>query len=380
MTIGAVIFALAAVGAMLLGGGRASASHVGCGDIITADTTLDSDLLNCPNNGIVIGADGITLDLNGHVIDGDGTEFAACGPREDCDFGVLNDGHDGVTVMHGSVHEFEAGMYALKGHPGGAHGVTRHYRVLGISASRNRFAGIVFQDAARSLVRNSSGSGSVIGMGLFGSDHVRILHNSFRHNSDHGLFVEESTNNVISGNLFLRDEGAISLIDSDRNEVRRNRCFRNNTCILVGPGNQNVIARNRAFRDVAGIWIENGRGNLVARNAVVGAREVGVRLGSAEPPIGGSSNVVRRNLVRGSGSDGFRVDRKDDHSLLRRNLTVGAGDDGFDVRSRTAKLTGNRALRNADLGIDAVRGVIDGGGNRASGNGDPRQCVNVTCD
>jgi large repetitive protein len=178
----------------------------------------------------------------------------------------------------------------------------------------------------------------------------------------------------------LRDEGAISLIDSDRNEVRRNRCFRNNTCILVGPGNQNVIARNRAFRDVAGIWIENGRGNLVARNAVVGAREVGVRLGSAEPPIGGSSNVVRRNLVRGSGSDGFRVDRKDDHSLLRRNLTVGAGDDGFDVRSRTAKLTGNRALRNADLGIDAVRGVIDGGGNRASGNGDPRQCVNVTCD
>jgi hypothetical protein len=32
-----------------------------------------------------------------------------------------------------------------------------------------------------------------------------------------------------------------------------------------------------------------------------------------------------------------------------------------------------------DLGIEAVRGVIDGGGNKASGNGDLRQCTNIVC-
>jgi hypothetical protein len=41
---------------------------VSCGDVITADTTLDSNLVDCPSNGIVIGADDITLDLNGHRI------------------------------------------------------------------------------------------------------------------------------------------------------------------------------------------------------------------------------------------------------------------------------------------------------------------------
>ena len=56
-------------------------------------------------------------------------------------------------------------------------------------------------------------------------------------------------------------------------------------------------------------------------------------------------------------------DEKDDHSLLKRNVAIGAGDDGFDVQSRSTKLTGNRAVRNGDLGIEAVRGVIDGGGN-----------------
>jgi hypothetical protein len=35
--------------------------------------------------------------------------------------------------------------------------------------------------------------------------------------------------------------------------------------------------------------------------------------------------------------------------------------------------------RNADLGIEAVPGVTDGGGNRATGNGNPLQCVSITC-
>jgi len=68
----AMVLALVVAGFTVVGGGQALASHVGCGDTITTDTTLDSDLVNCPNNGIVIGANNITLDLNGHTIDGDG--------------------------------------------------------------------------------------------------------------------------------------------------------------------------------------------------------------------------------------------------------------------------------------------------------------------
>jgi len=38
---------------------------VRCGDTITHNTKLTNDLRNCPTNGIVIGADNITLDFNG---------------------------------------------------------------------------------------------------------------------------------------------------------------------------------------------------------------------------------------------------------------------------------------------------------------------------
>ena len=51
--------------------------HAACGQTITADTTLNSDLTNCTGPGITIGADDITLDLNGHTITGKGKGVAS---------------------------------------------------------------------------------------------------------------------------------------------------------------------------------------------------------------------------------------------------------------------------------------------------------------
>ena len=42
------IFVLGVAGLIAFGTSQASATHVSCGDEITADTTLDSDLIDCP--------------------------------------------------------------------------------------------------------------------------------------------------------------------------------------------------------------------------------------------------------------------------------------------------------------------------------------------
>ena len=245
----------------------AQAAHVNCGDTITADTTLDSDLLDCRNNGIVIGADGITLDLNGHRVVGNGKSVKKCPGGEFCDVGVLNDGHDDVTVRDGSVREFGFGVFV---------GRARHARVVRISSSRNLLFGIFVAESARSLVRDSTGSHNLDpegdGMGLFGSHHVRILHNSFRHNAKLGIHVVDSHHNVIERNAIARNSDMGIILEGDRNQVRRNRCARNGACIIVAPGSRNVIARNHLVGGGDGIGIEKGRGNLVVRNVVDGAR------------------------------------------------------------------------------------------------------------
>src|SRR3954454_4541422 len=127
----AVLVALVWAGVLALTRAEA-ASNVSCGDTITTDTTLHRNLVNCPNNGIIIGADNVTLDLNYHTIGSDGTPAAGCDPdTEFCDIGVLNDGHDGVTVVHGSVRQFALGVVV---------GEARHNGLLDISASRSRFS------------------------------------------------------------------------------------------------------------------------------------------------------------------------------------------------------------------------------------------------
>ena len=333
-----VLLTAAAVGALVFAVGPASANHVSCGDTIVADTTLDSDLVSCPNNGIVIGADDVTLDLNAHTVVGNGQPVKRCPEDEFCDVGVLNDGHDGVTVKDGSVRDFGTGVFV---------GKARHHRVLNVSSSRNQFFGFVVAESARSVVRDSSGNRNPgpdgDGIAVFGSRHVRILDNSFRHN-ELGMHVEASTDILIKGNVFSRNFGPGILMEADRNRVRRNRFVRNPSAIIVAPGNRNVIARNRITRGGEGVAIEKGRGNRVAHNVIVRVRRAGIRLGVEKPPIGGVNTVVRRNLVRGSGSDGYLVARSDRRSLLRGNIAGGAGDDGFDVESRSTKLTGNRAV------------------------------------
>jgi hypothetical protein len=140
-----------------------------------------------------------------------------------------------------------------------------------------------------------------------------------------------------------------------------------------------VIAGNRSLRDEGGVLIEQGRGNLVTRNVVVRARRDGIHLGFEGSGLPSADNVVRRNVVRGSRGDAFMVASPDRHSFLGGNLAIAAAGDGFDIDSPSAKLRDNRAVRNAELGIEAVRGVIDGGGNTARHNGDLRRCTNIWC-
>jgi parallel beta-helix repeat protein len=378
--------ALLLIGCCLaFGAGPALANHVSCGDRITADTTLDTDLVNCPNHGIVIGADDITVDLNGHLIDGDGAPFAQCRPRrEACDIGVLNDGHDGVTVMHGSVRQFGLGVLV-----GGA-GRTR---LLDLSVARNMFSGVVIAESARTELRRSVVAVNGLdtdqaGISVFQSGHSRIVRTAIRRNGDIGVYAEGANDSIFARNKLSGNPEAAMLIGGNRNVFDRNRVVRNGEGITVG-GNRNTITRNRVADSRAGteggglgIFAAAGHDNVVAGNFVARASRVGIQVSLLPEELEGDppavNTVVRGNRLRGNG-DGVYVQTTARRTVLKRNDVRRSKDDGIDVDSPSTTLIGNQAVRNADLGIEAVFGVIDGGGNIARHNGDPRQCTNIFC-
>jgi parallel beta-helix repeat protein len=348
-----VPFRLLAVMALFAGCGvtvaaaQSPPTGLDCGDTITADATLDHDLTDCPSNGILIGADGITLDLGGHTISGDGKPVRRCPRRQPCDIGVLNDSHDGVTVRNGSVHGFGVGVLV---------GGVRANRLVALSSSRNQLFGFVIADSARTVIRDSSGYDNPRpdgdGLGVFMSRDLRIVHNSFRRNGQLGIHIEGSTKNLVKGNLLSRNGDMGIFLEADGNQVRGNRSVRDGTGIVVGPGSRNVIAGNRISAGEEGIAVEKGRGNVVVRNVVARTRHSGIRLGIGDPPIGSTSTLVRGNLVLSAGEDGFLVAKNDRRALLQGNTARRSGDDGFDINSRSARLFGNRALGSAHFGIE----------------------------
>jgi parallel beta helix pectate lyase-like protein len=116
-----------------------------------------------------------------------------------------------------------------------------------------------------------------------------------------------------------------------------------------------------------------GDGLLVRANTIVNNHDDGI-------DVGGAGVTVDGNRVDGSGQDGIDVDGH--ASTVQGNTSTRNGDDGIGVGRNASDVTlrGNVTADNADMGIQPIAGTaVDGGGNQASGNGDPRQCTLVRC-
>jgi parallel beta-helix repeat protein len=274
--------------------------------------------------------------------------------------GVVNDGHPRVTVKGGSIREFGDGVLLL------------------VESSQTRIEG-------SAITRNGLTTDQA-GLVLFTSHNNRIERNRLSGNGDIGLFSVDPTNdNRIANNTFSDNPEAAILIEGNGNQLTGNRVLRNGDGIAIA-GDDNAITQNHIADTLGcsdgcgfGISFEGGSQNLVAGNLVTRA-QIGIRVDAFAGTT--TDNVLRANVVRAAALDRIAIGLEQGpvtNTLLDRNIAIGAGDDGIDVESASTTLTRNLAFRNGDLGIEAVAGVIDGGGNRAAGNGNPAQCTNVDC-
>jgi parallel beta-helix repeat protein len=300
----------------------AQASHVQCGDVITHDTTLDSDLIDCPGDGVIIGADNITLDLSGHTIDGVVPESRR---------GVnVTTGHDGVTVENGRIQEF-------------AYGVAFQYSDHGV--------------ASRLSIEDTSA-----GFGLFDS-------------ADDNLVVGNSVHGAGDAVIFLPLISQFPLLPPVRNVIRGN-VFSGNEYGVFGNSNYGLIERNaiRSNTDSGIVLGYTAASNRIARNVLTGNGS-GIMV-----QAGTSLTTIAENRITASAGDGIGVTAAlRPTTVVERNVSSGNGDDGIDVDDPKTSVAKNTANDNGDLGIEAVSGTSDGGGNRARGNGNPLQCLNVFC-
>jgi parallel beta-helix repeat protein len=438
--------AVALGGALTLFAGPAMAKSplttVHCGQTLTQSVKLANDLTNCPAPGLAIGADAVTVDLNGHTIDGTVTQTDTCQVLPFGTPGIDTGGHNGLTIKNGTVQQFLNGIAVgpgeFEGTPtvGMANSVVRN-----ITARDNSFVGIAIEgdhltfgnriehnvvtgtrcDAgiemhgthANRIADNRSTDNGGTGIFVIGLDHSAIEDNRVSGNGGGGMLSGRGSDNVIRRNsvagapedaIHVFDAGdaitanhvtdgiggiVVEGFDSAANQVSRNRVSGTADGIVVFA-NATVVSDNLVASAVggcdgcgSGILIGAGSANRVTRNIVQRTLLDGIHVIALFAGIPTADTMVGDNVVRDASGNGVSVATEGDGpvtgTLLQRNVATGAGTDGFDVRAAATTLTANAALRNGALGIEAVAGVTDGGHNVARGNGNPAQCVGVVC-
>ncbi len=382
--------------------------QVSCGQVLTKSTVVGNDLSEC-EEGLVVGSNNITIDLNGHVIDGKGLGV-----------GIRNDGFDGVTVKNGTVKDFDYGVQLNAG--------TERNVVETLGLDANEIAGAYVDGAGGSNeLRNNSATlngrgialvngatGNVVSRntvsdnakeGLFiqGSSGNRLESNGVTGSSDADVVLEGATANTVIGNtVFAGGDGGVNLVaGSNDNRIEANTSSENGDAgFNVFESHGNDLISNVAHRNSdSGIVLELATGNLIRGNDVrlnPGGLELhqssGNRLESNDASdslgrgieLGGFSfaNQLVQNIAGGNASGGIYVGDEapaGEGNLLDGNTTSANSGNGIHVAKGGHTITRNIANGNSSWGIYAAVGNDDGGGNRASGNGEPEQCFGVRC-
>jgi parallel beta-helix repeat protein len=385
-----------------------------CGTTIVVSTTVTSDLVNCPGDGIIIGRAGITLNLNGRLVDGVGLGV-----------GIRNPGHDDVRIVNTSataarVQEFNYGARLNAG--------TLRNLVERITWRTNEVAGVELNNADSNTVRantmtaqskngislNAGSVGNVVinntvslnqgeGIQLLGATSNRLETNRVSGSGDRGINIDlgSNSNTLLTNTVGTSSDGAIFVVSSNLNRLERNTIDANgdagvllssaasnqlitnsvrnssDAAIAMQGSNANTLRDNDVRFNPTGISLASSARNRLESNDAVSSTGRGIELEADSFDNDLILNIASSNTAEGiyvGGVTGVATG-----NLLDRNTANANEADGIHVGGSGHTIRSNVARNNDGWGIFAAPGNVDGGGNRASGNAEPAQCFNVRC-
>ncbi|HEV2758126.1 MAG TPA: right-handed parallel beta-helix repeat-containing protein [Acidimicrobiales bacterium] len=265
---------------------------------------LDNDLSGCTNNGIVVGADNITLDLNGHTVAG----TSASGDQG----GVVLVGRTGVTVRNGTVRNFDVGVVIEGGSNNTVEGINA-FDNISFSGTTNRGGdGIaILSSRDNSILRNNTvNNGPFSGIGIY---------------SDIDSAHPRSTGGVSSGNVVDGNVVQGNIQGRTPNNVVNN----DNIGIRLEPGNtRNFILNNRVTGnglDGITLFVRNTftvvRANIVTENGFY--RQTARRGNGIGLQIGGANdNIVEYNISTRNADNGISIRNGSLRNVVRNNTAV----------------------------------------------------------
>jgi parallel beta-helix repeat protein len=210
-----------------------------CGSVVTEDVTLQSDL-KCDKNGLTVGADGITINLNGHTIESGKS-------RDNAMDAHINFGGDSGISVPNANHVTILGPGTIKGYENG---------VAFIGSSKGKVSDLILEN-------------NRAGVSIQGSNNIEVSINTINHNKYAIVSDSSSENKEVFNSVAGNEKDGIVLLNTDDSVIAANNMFGNgdNGIVLDSQSSGNKVDYNNVFgHDKADINNANGLAPNVNNN------------------------------------------------------------------------------------------------------------------
>jgi len=175
---------------------------VGCGSVITTDTTLSKNIGPCSGNGLVIGHNDITLNCAGGTISGTRTN--------DTGVGIRLAGMTRVTVENCNVTGFQNGILLSN---------SSINTLANNTASANGDDGFVLASCFHDTLRENTANGN--------DAYSNSTYYNTNYNSQDGFYLNSSTSNTLTENTASSNIRGFVISDSSDNTLTGNTADNN---------------------------------------------------------------------------------------------------------------------------------------------------------
>jgi parallel beta-helix repeat protein len=220
-----------------------------CGQVITKDAILLKDI-QCPGVGMIVGADGITINLNNHRLSLTNSTDTLSTPKVE-EIGILVPGQKNITINGpGIITGFDKAIEFA--------GSQKGY-VLGLTLADNNI-GLSLKASDKITVYRSFLERNTIGIASQSSKEALIASNQVSQNTDEGIVLMDSNNFTIGANNLIGNGNIGMFLDvsSFNNTISSNNILNQAIDVSNAGGIPVHISMNEYLQNSCGKALPDG--------------------------------------------------------------------------------------------------------------------------
>jgi hypothetical protein len=220
-----------------------------CGQVVTKDVVLLKDI-ECPGVGMIVGADGITINLNNHRLSlANNTDMSSIPKVEE--IGILVPGQENITISGpGIITGFDKAIEFA--------GSEKGY-VLDLKLADNNI-GLSLKASDKITIYRSFVEGNTIGIASQSSKDALIVSNHIAQNTNEGIVLMASNNFVVGTNNLIGNGNIGMFLDvsSFNNTISSNNILNHAVDVSNADGIPIHISMNEYLHNSCGKALPDG--------------------------------------------------------------------------------------------------------------------------